>query len=506
MDSSHLQPATTPLKIHVIPFIAPGHIIPLSELARIFASRGEHVTIITTPFNADLLQKSIDEDRDSGEHIGIHTVEWSATELGLPHGVENLSNVTDLETGIKLHRALVLMQKQMEDFMTRNPPDCIIADTFYPWASEFANRMGIPRLIFFPGCTFALCLMESIRSPDSPHRRLSSDSDPFVVPGLPHPIILTRSQLPEHDREDIADPAAQFMDQCKEAAMKSYGIILNNFAEIETEYTEHYKKITGHKVWHIGPAAAIVHRNAKEKAEGLFKSDEHDNNLVINWLNSKEPNSVVYVCFGSGCQFPDKQLYEIACGLELSGHQFIWVVRGKDKQIDVNDDEEKTWLPKGFEERMKTENKGLIVRGWAPQVLVLDHPSLGCFLTHCGWNSTIEGITAGVPLITWPVYSEQFYNEKLITQVHGNGVGVGSEEWIMLFSVAKSLVSRDKIENAVRKIMDGGDEALEIRRRARELGEKARKAASIGGSSDNNLTAAIEDLKRLREDRSKLKT
>ncbi|KAJ7961082.1 Glycosyltransferase [Quillaja saponaria] len=76
----------------------------------------------------------------------------------------------------------------------------------------------------------------------------------------------------------------------------------------------------------------------------------------------------------------------------------------------------------------------------------------------------------------------------------------------MLFSVAKSLVSRDKIENAVRRIMDGGDEALEIRRRARELGEKARKAASIGGSSDNNLTAAIEDLKRLREDRSKLKT
>jgi hypothetical protein len=102
---------------------------------------------------------------------------------------------------------------------------------------------------------------------------------------------------------------------------------------------------------------------------------------------------------------------EIAMGLEASGQQFIWVVR-KGKNEEKKDRED--WgVPKGFEKRM--EGKGVIINGWAPQVLTLDHEAVGGFVTHCGWNSTLEGITAGVPMVTWPVFAELFYNEKLCT-------------------------------------------------------------------------------------------
>ncbi|XP_042957819.1 UDP-glucose flavonoid 3-O-glucosyltransferase 7-like [Carya illinoinensis] len=114
---------------------------------------------------------------------------------------------------------------------------------------------------------------------------------------------------------------------------------------------------------------------------------------------------------------------EIAMGLEASGQQFIWVVK-KDK----NEKEDEDWLPMGFEKRM--EGKGLIIRGLAPQVLILDHEAVGGFVTHCGWNSTLEGVTAGLPMVTWPLFSEQFVNEKLVTEVLKIGVPVGAQQYV----------------------------------------------------------------------------
>ncbi|XVF45100.1 hypothetical protein PTKIN_Ptkin02bG0178800 [Pterospermum kingtungense] len=116
--------------------------------------------------------------------------------------------------------------------------------------------------------------------------------------------------------------------------------------------------------------------------------------------------------------FTAAQLIEIALGLEASGQHFIWVVR-KQNNNNGNDD----CLPEGFEERV--EGHGLIIRGWAPQMLILDHEAVGGFVTHCGWNSILEGITAGVPMVTWPLSAEQFLNEKLVTNVLKIGIVVG---------------------------------------------------------------------------------
>lgn len=142
---------------------------------------------------------------------------------------------------------------------------------------------------------------------------------------------------------------------------------------------------------------------------------------------------------------------------------------GKDKQ---------SYLPQGFEERMKESKRGLVLRGWAPELLILDHVYVGGLMTHCGWNSTLEGGCAGKPLITWPMLAEQFYNEKLISEVLRIGIEVGNKEWASWNVERKEVIGRDKVEMAVRRLMDGGYEAAEMRRRANQS-EKEKKLKTI---------------------------
>lgn len=211
--------------------------------------------------------------------------------------------------------------------------------------------------------------------------------------------------------------------------------------------------------------------------------DEHE---FLKWLDLKEANSVVYICFGSMSSFSDAQLMEIAMGLEASGKQFIWVVK-KEKKEGVRGE----WLPEGFEKRM--EGKGLIIRGWAPQVLILEHEAVGGFVTHSGWNSTLEAVCAGVPMVTWPVFAEQFYNEKLVTQILRIGVEVGAQKWERL---AGDFVKKEALEKAVSRIM-GGEEVEGMRARAKTLAEMASMAIEQGGSSYSDLDALIEEVRLL---------
>lgn len=198
--------------------------------------------------------------------------------------------------------------------------------------------------------------------------------------------------------------------------------------------------------------------------------------------------SVIYTCFGSLCHIPPPQLIEIGLGLEASSRPFIWIIRKSDHSAEVE-----KWLAEDkFEERVK--GRGLIIRGWAPQVLILSHPSVGAFFTHCGWNSTLEGICAGVPMITWPMFAEQFYNEKFAVNVLRIGVRIGVEvelEWEELEN--QVLVKREQVKEAIEELMDG-EEADERSKRAKELGEMANKAIEEGGSSYSNITMLIEDV------------
>lgn len=440
------------------------------------------MTIITTPSNAQLFDKTIDEDRASGYRIRIHIIEFPSNQVGLPAGVENLFAASDNQTAGKIAMAAHLIQPQIEAFMKESPPDFFIPDIMFTWSEASAKRLGIPRLIFNPISIFDVCMIQAIKShPEAfPASDSDSDSGPYHIPGLPHPLTLPIKPSPGF---------ARVTETLVDGEKDSHGVIVNSFAELDVEYTQHYEKLTGRKVWHIGPTSLMV-----QKTVASTVGDEQE---CLSWLNSKEQDSVVYICFGSLCRLSDEQLFEIASGLEASGHQFLWVVHRKNNDKEENGDAV-VWLPQGFEERMRKENRGMLIKGWAPQPLILNHPATGGFLTHCGWNAVAEAISAGVPMITMPGFGDQYYNEKLITEVHGFGVEVGAKEWSLSpYDAKNKVVGRERIEKAVKRLMDDEEEATRIRSKAKEMQEKAWKAVQEGGSSHKSLTALIDHLQSM---------
>lgn len=472
-----------PLSIFLFPFMAHGHMIPMVDMARLFSCRGVSCTIVTTPANEHLIVKSIGKVQSSGLKINVKTIPFPAMKAGLPEGCENLDMLPSSEFVYKFFEASLLLKEAFEVLLEEERPDCLVGDMFFPWTTDSATRLGIPRLVFYGTSYFALCA-ERVITIHKPYLTVGSDEEPFVLPGLPDEIKMMRSQLPIKLFENNDSVLAQLLEQTREEEVLSYGVVMNSFYELEVGYADYYKNVLGRRAWEIGPLS-LSNRNVDEK--GIRGKDASiDQNECLKWLDSKRSNSVVYVSFGSTCKFTDDQLVEMASGLEESGHAFIWVIRR------MSDSKTEDYLPKGFEDRVK--DRALLIRGWAPQVLILDHPSVGCFVTHCGWNSTLEGISAGLPMVTWPIFAEQFYNEKLITDVLKIGVSVGTKKWTHLVG---DYVEKATIEKAIREVMEG--EGTEERRgRARELGKKAKRAMEKDGSSYNSLNNLLQELRSLK--------
>ncbi|KAI4349073.1 hypothetical protein L6164_009715 [Bauhinia variegata] len=172
----------------------------------------------------------------------------------------------------------------------------------------------------------------------------------------------------------------------------------------------------------------------------------------------------------------------------------MWVIKARGSYR--KEETEKLLLENGFEERVK--GRGVLIRDWAPQLLILSHRAIGAFLTHCGWNSTLEGICAGVPLITFPLFAEQFYNEKVVLQILETGVKVGGEKVQYIGQEEKNgvQVKKENVKEAIEKVMGQGEEKEKRRARARHYAKMAEKAIEKGGSSYHNMSVLIEDIKQ----------
>lgn len=473
------------LHIYFLPMMAPGHMIPMIDIARNFSRRGAKSTIITSPSNASLFSQTIDADREAGADISISLVDFPCRAAGLPDGCENLSATTTAQMALDFLRALDLFQQPVEQILKHGDPDCIISAAFFTWTAATAAELKIPRISFYGTGFFPMCVFTILRE-QRPHDAVESETEEFEVPGLPDKIMVSRRQLPPHFKikdENSDDPLLELTRRVLKADESGLGIIVNSFFELEPAYAAHYRKMIGNKAWHIGPVSLFNKSDEDKTRRGRVTQD------CSSWLCSKEPNSVVYLCFGSMSIFQTPQLHEIAAALESSGLNFIWVIGNKERDDDGAD-----LLPPGFESR--TEGRGLIIRGWAPQVQILDHEAVGGFVTHCGWNSVLEGVAAGVPMVTWPLSAEQFYNEKLVVEVLRTGVPVGAEEWAKRTD-KREAIGREKIEKAVAEVM-GGEGGERRRGRARELGEMAKRAVEEGGSSDVDFKRLMEDIRNFR--------
>lgn len=195
----------------------------------------------------------------------------------------------------------------------------------------------------------------------------------------------------------------------------------------------------------------------------------------LEWLDEQPVNSVVYAAFGSFTVFGQDQFKELALGLELSSRPFLWVVRP-----DLAEETDIGWM-ESFRER--TKGRGKMVE-WSPQKRVLAHPSIACFVTHCGWSSTLEGLWNGVPCLCRPYFTDQFLNQSYICDVWKVGLRLDHDG-------LGGIISREKIKGRVEDLL--GDEG--IKARALELKELARKSTREGGSSYENLIRAVQAMR-----------
>lgn len=428
------------------------------------------VSMISTPKNANRFEALIDYAARENRRIQLITIPFPGQQVGLPEGCENLDTLPSPDLARKFVDASCLMQEAIENVAKKQlepRPSCIISTNALLWTQNLAHKLGIPRYVFQTVSSFTLVCAGRIgrflRSHDSP------DLDAFSVPNLPHRIQFRKSQLP------VTGSRKESGDVRKETQIPDRGTLVNSFEELDQWYVEEKKRVEKN-FWDIGPVSLV-----NSAGSATAKSDHYS----LKWLDSMKPSSVIYACFGSMCHLSLGQLREIGLGLEASGRQFIWVIR----EIDYSPEVEKWLKDEKFEERVK----GLVVRGWAPQVPILSHSSVGGFLTHCGWNSILEGICAGVPMLCWPMFAEQFYNEKFVVDVVKIGVRIGVETQMKVGEEEKT-VDREQIKAAIDQLMDEGEVGEERRETARKLSEMARNAIQEGGSSYRNITLLIQDV------------
>ncbi|KAK4775978.1 hypothetical protein SAY87_023939 [Trapa incisa] len=276
----------------------------------------------------------------------------------------------------------------------------------------------------------------------------------------------------------------------------SSGFIHNTSRIMEGPFMELLKKERANmNQWAVGPFNPV--KIQSESPTGKQRPDGAPKHKCIEWLDRHPKNTVIYVSFGTTIALSKDQIQEIALGLEGSGRRFIWVLRQADKgdifsgepPADRKTADSSLPLPIGFEQRI--EGVGLVMREWAPQLEILGHPSVGGFMTHCGWNSCMESMSMGVPIVAWPMHSDQPGNSILLTRILKIGIMV--DEWLTL--VKGGLVESPSIKLAVDVLM-GSEEGDKMRERAEELGKAIRRSTDNGGISRAELDSFMAHITR----------
>ncbi|KAL6848086.1 hypothetical protein ACP4OV_022214 [Aristida adscensionis] len=488
--------AAAGLHFLLVPLVAQGHIIPMVDLARLLAGRGARVTVVTTPVNAARNRAVVDGARAEGHCVELVEVPFPGPELGLPEGMENIDMVVEREHYQLFFQAIWRMEAALEEYVRALPrrPDCLVADACNPWTAGVCARHGIPRLVMHCPSAFFLLAVHTLER-HGVYARVADETEEFEVPDFPVRAVGNVATFRGFFQWPGVEKAHQ---EVLAAEATADGLVINTFRGIEAVFVDGYAAALGRRTWAVGPTCAAAGMDAGATAARGNRADV-DAGLVVSWLDARPPASVLYVSFGSIAHLPLKQLVELARGLEASRRPFVWAVKEAKANADVQ-----AWLAgDGFEERVG--DRGLLVRGWAPQVTILSHPAVGGFLTHCGWNATLEAVSHGVPALTWPYFADQFCSERLLVDVLAVGVRSGVKLPVMnLPAEAEGVqVTAADVEKAVAEVMDDGPEGAARRARAKELAAKARAAMEDGGSSYDDMSDMIAHVAELSRNRSR---
>ncbi|XP_058096127.1 UDP-glycosyltransferase 88A1-like [Magnolia sinica] len=365
-----------------------------------------------------------------------------------------------------------------------SPIRALIFDFFCAVSLEAIPDLHFPTYFFFTSGVSVLAFFLHL---PTVHRLTSASfkdlkDTPLHFPGLP-PIPASEMPLPMLDRSDEAYDGFLYIAQ---SMTKVNGIIVNSFEELEPQAKE---AISAGACVPDGPTPPIycigplIASDGQGEGEGEGRRNGGGADECLWWLDSQPSQSVVFLSFGSMGLFSEAQLIEIAVGLEKSGVRFLWVVRSppsSDKSrrfIAPPDPDLESLLPRGFMER--TRERGKVVKSWAPQVAILKHESVGGFVSHCGWNSVLESVCGGVPMVAWPLYAEQRMNKVFMVEEMKVALPMDEDD--------NGFVSSAEVERRVRELMEL-EQGKVVRERTLAMQDAALAAFRDGGSSYATLT------------------
>ncbi|KZV14013.1 hypothetical protein F511_44620 [Dorcoceras hygrometricum] len=451
--------------IVMLPYMAQGHLIPFLALASKIQQRfGFKITIATTQLNVRYLKSAIAKHPQT-THSNIHLFQlpFDSSQHGLPPNIENTESLT-LNQIVDLCHASISLETPFRSLISDvsikdgRPPLCIISDVSWD---------GLLKLLDLAA-------------------RLTQ-SDEFSLPGFPDSCRFHITQLhPFLRNADGTDSWSRFFQPQIRLSLNSFGWLCNSAEGIEPLGVDIFRRYSKLPLWCIGPLlppAMLTRKPTRAIGQQTGRKPGVSPEKCMEWLDSKPESSVLYICFGSQNTLSAAQMMALATGLEESGRPFIWVIRPP-LGFNLEGEFDSKWLPQGFEERMKKSNQGLMVHGWAPQLEILCHRSTAAFVSHCGWNSTMESLSQGVPIIGWPLAAEQGYNVKMLVEEMG--------VCVELTRGTKSSLNKEGVIKVIDTVMGEGIKAKDMKKKADEIGELIRSAVGEEGSHRGSSLEAID--------------
>ncbi|KAH7423594.1 hypothetical protein KP509_12G062800 [Ceratopteris richardii] len=474
-ESSHQQ---LPHLI-VLSFPMQGHITPLFQLSHQLARAGPfRITFVVSDHTFSRLSHSSvaasatcpsyprRSDDATEPHIRIVSIPD-----GLPAHHERDRSFFDQE------QAMRGMQLPVQELLWKLQSDresavhFIVSDVFVTWSREVANRFKLPLLSFYTANATSCSVLYHGKT------LMEEGIIPFKATDWAPPL-RPHEFPPSMQTSDINSPHFRFSLSMFERIHECAGIVLNTVYDLEPRVVDALRERMA--VFTIGPLLLPIGEEDVLPIEPVINFWEEDE--CEKWLSEQARESVLYVAFGSISTHTEEQFREMAMGLEECEQPFLWVVR-KDA-LDGNMLQKA--LPEGYMNRIK--GRGLIV-SWAPQIRVLVHPSVGGFMTHCGWNSILENLSiAGVPMICWPQGADQMVNQRLFVDEWKVGLEVRSG--------SEGLVHRREVAEVVQHILCSED-GKECRRRALDWKRKLRKAVQEGGTTAVSLDRLVQTIQAL---------
>jgi hypothetical protein len=451
------------------------------KFAKILYTKGFHVTFVYTEFNHDRLLRS------HGSHAldGLPSFRFKTIPDGMPpsspdstQDIPTLCEVTPVKCLAPFKELLTRLNTDSR--LSDLPPvSCIVSDGVMSFTADAAEEFGIPEVLFwttsacgFYGYVNYQQLVHKGITPLKDESYISNGYLDTVVDWIPGMEGIRLKDFPSFVRTtNPKDIMLNFLIQETERAKRASAIIFNTFDDLEHDVLDALSSILP-PIYSIGPLSLLHNQLENKDLKAISSSLWKEETECLDWLDTKPPNSVVYVNFGSIAVMTPSQLTEFSFGLANSNQTFLWIIRPDLVKGDS------AVLPEDFIK--ETENRGMLA-SWCNQEQVLSHSSIGGFLTHNGWNSTIESITNGVPMICWPFFAEQQTNCWYCCSKWGIGMEIDNN------------VKRDEVCSLVIELM-AGEKGKEMKRNAIDWKKKSEDAVNRGGSSYSNVDNLIHQV------------